>query len=657
MKRILHCCLILLLPGHINAQEKKDSTMIVKPASVEEEMYAIPEVRITGFRLSPRPNNLHSSKFDREELGKQGSFSVADVLQTQTNAYIKTYGPNTLASPSIRGSGASHTQVYWNGLPINSPTLGQSDLSILNTEIMDQVSINYGSDLSSSSGALGGSIELNDKLRWQKSSSISYRQRSGSFSSRSSSIYLQESSDNLYFSAAAVYASAVNNFSYIDRSVAEPTSQHMENADFMQQGGTVTIGYKQKKHEVKFSGLMSKADRGLPVIMGATSKGERQRDDSFMGVMDYQYLGARFQNQLKLGSVSLVNRYANPAIDLSAEHVSQVLIFQNEAKFLFKELWSINSRMAGRLEQAISSSYSGTKSRDLFSNYTEFERSGKRTKYTARIRTEMIGQELAAVLPGLSGWIVLNNKGLPLRIKWNASKNYRLPSLNDLYWLPGGNPDLLPELGYSADLGISSDLKLNNEDSNKTSDKRSGNWFEITGFYANISNWILWTPTGHTWSPQNLKRVRNSGVEVSYRGSRSFSVFGLGHSLTINMCYSLIDSKVLESEVVGDQGVGKSLIFIPKHNMKYNLEYQVMNWSLIFGQCLTGKVYLDAINESYMPYYGPSYLIISKQIQGVGDSRLKLGVKMNNLFNEEYQVMPYRPMPGFNVNVMGEIVF
>lgn len=184
MKRILYCCLILLLPALINAQEKKDSTMIVKPASVEEDMYAIPEVRITGFRLSPRPKNLHNSKFDREELDKQGSFSVADVLQTQTNAYIKTYGPNTLASPSIRGSGASHTQVYWNGLPINSPTLGQSDLSILNTEIMDQVSINYGSDLSSSSGALGGSIELNDELHWQRSSTIRYRQRSGSFSSR-----------------------------------------------------------------------------------------------------------------------------------------------------------------------------------------------------------------------------------------------------------------------------------------------------------------------------------------------------------------------------------------------------------------------------------------------------------------------------------------
>jgi iron complex outermembrane receptor protein len=431
----------------------------------------------------------------------------------------------------------------------------------------------------------------------------------------------------------------------------------MENADFMQQGGTVTIGYKQKKHEVKFSGLLSKADRGLPVIMGVSSKGERQRDDSFMGVMDYQYLGARFQNQLKLGSVSLVNRYANPAIELSAEHVSQVLIFQNEAKFLFKELWSINSRMAGRLEKATSSSYSGTKSRDLFSNYTEFERSGRRTKYTARVRTEMIGQELVAVLPGLSGWVVLNNKGVPLRIKWNASKNYRLPSLNDLYWLPGGNRDLLPELGYSADLGISSDLKLNNEDSNGASNGRSGQWFEITGFYANISNWILWTPTGQTWSPQNLKRVRNSGVEVSYRGSRSFNAFGLRHSLTINMCYSLIDSKVLESEVVGDRGIGKSLIFIPRHNMKYNLEYQVLNWSLIFGQCLTGKVYLDAINESYMPYYGPSYLIITKQIEGAGDSRLKLGIKMNNLFNEEYQIMPYRPMPGFNVNVMGEIVF
>ena len=36
---------------------------------------------------------------------------------------------------------------------------------------------------------------------------------------------------------------------------------------------------------------------------------------------------------------------------------------------------------------------------------------------------------------------------------------------------------------------------------------------------------------------------------------------------------------------------------------------------------------------------------------------LKLGLKVNNVLNEEYQVMPYRPMPGVNFKIMGEINF
>ncbi|WP_416171350.1 TonB-dependent receptor [Algoriphagus boritolerans] len=40
---------------------------------------------------------------------------------------------------------------FWNGLPINSPSLGQSDLSILPVEAIDQAQLHFGS-----SGALFG---------------------------------------------------------------------------------------------------------------------------------------------------------------------------------------------------------------------------------------------------------------------------------------------------------------------------------------------------------------------------------------------------------------------------------------------------------------------------------------------------------------------
>ena len=38
-------------------------------------------------------------------------------------------------------------------------------------------------------------------------------------------------------------------------------------------------------------------------------------------------------------------------------------------------------------------------------------------------------------------------------LKLNVSRNFRIPTFNDLYWETGGNPDLKPESSYQAEIG------------------------------------------------------------------------------------------------------------------------------------------------------------------------------------------------------------
>ena len=54
-------------------------------------------------------------------------------------------------------------------------------------------------------------------------------------------------------------------------------------------------------------------------------------------------------------------------------------------------------------------------------------------------------------------------------IKLNTSKNFRLPSFNDLYWEGSGNHELIPELSHQMELG--QELKINTLK------------FSLTGFY------------------------------------------------------------------------------------------------------------------------------------------------------------------------------
>ena len=48
-----------------------------------------------------------------------------------------------------------------------------------------------------------------------------------------------------------------------------------------------------------------------------------------------------------------------------------------------------------------------------------------------------------------SAGTVLYPFGKELQIKGSMAYNYRFPSMNDLYWRPGGNPEVKPEKGYS----------------------------------------------------------------------------------------------------------------------------------------------------------------------------------------------------------------
>ena len=94
-----------------------------------------------------------------------------------------------LASPSFRGTSAGHTAVFWNGLPINSISLGQSDLSILPIQAIDQAEVHFGS-----SGALfgneaiGGSVHLGTKTQFGQGFKGQLSQTFGSFGLSNSAI-------------------------------------------------------------------------------------------------------------------------------------------------------------------------------------------------------------------------------------------------------------------------------------------------------------------------------------------------------------------------------------------------------------------------------------------------------------------------------------
>ncbi len=70
--------------------------------------------------------------------------SLSDLISEYTPVFIKSYGHGSTATASFRGTAATHTQVLWNGMNLNSPMRGIADLSLLPVFFTDDVYLLHG---------------------------------------------------------------------------------------------------------------------------------------------------------------------------------------------------------------------------------------------------------------------------------------------------------------------------------------------------------------------------------------------------------------------------------------------------------------------------------------------------------------------------------
>ncbi|MEM9982998.1 MAG: TonB-dependent receptor, partial [Bacteroidota bacterium] len=199
---------------------------------------------------------------DSTWLARNRTLNLGNLLMEQTGVYVKQYGNGMLSSLSFRGTGAGHTAVLWNGININSPTLGESDFSLLPIAATDQVTLQYGSASSLfGSDAIGGSILLNSSTpTFQKGLQTSLQQSIGSFGRWDTQAGLQWSDDRWY-SNTNLYRTQLENDFLVRENGTERT---INNADTHSYGLLQDIGYRlDNRNELVLNAWYHFSDRGL----------------------------------------------------------------------------------------------------------------------------------------------------------------------------------------------------------------------------------------------------------------------------------------------------------------------------------------------------------------------------------------------------------
>jgi iron complex outermembrane receptor protein len=213
-----------------------------------------------------------------------------------------------------------------------------------------------------------------------------------------------------------------------------------------------------------------------------------------------------------------------------------------------------------------------------------------------------------------------------------------------MYFLPGGNPDLKHENGFTYDAGAN----FETGSSGKYNLKGGVSWFD-----SYIDNWIIWLPTTKGFfSPRNIKRVHAYGVESN---GEFEVVLSPNWKLDMQGTWSWTPS-INEGEPMSpaDKSVGKQLPYVPEYSATVNGRLSYRSWSFLYKWCYYSRRYTMSSNDitltGSLPKYYMSSITLEKAIK-LKWAEISLKGTVNNLFNEDYLSVLARPMPGINYEV------
>lgn len=604
-------------------------------------------VEITGERERVEAvKPLVARKIDTVVLQSKSTSNLSELLIRHSPVFIKTYGPGGVSTASFRGTTASHTLVLWNGFQLNAPTLGQVDFSTIPVFLADDVSLNWGSGTSTNSGGLGGSVNIDNASHFGEGFKLDVKKTFGSFSTFGSYYTIGYYGQKVSLRVKAYRNSSENDFEYLNLATIPRQRMKQRNADFVDYGVMPEMSILLKNSIISISSWNQWNDRNLPPIMpnvGNINTEEWTRDNFSRNFVSFKTFWNTGSLQLKSAAFVENQRYfletRNPVTNgvvtyiNSDNHALVLHQIANLEQKLYKT-WTLKAKLQWDNEQVRSNNYVGLKRRNTVSAYAAFNGEPfKNANLNLTARYDWTDGKPMGLFPTATfSYQFLKHYTFTL----GYSHNYRNPSLNDLYWYPGGNPDLLPEDGRTIDMALGFNV---NEDG-ASLDIRTG------AYFSNVKNWIQWVPTSYRfWVPENVAKVFARGLE--HHLSFSYKLGDKTISLSGNYVFTVTTN---ESEAAFEQGInGRQLIYIPRHHGNMFLNMQWKTWNVSYTFEMTGRrstSYADTETYPLQPY-ALHHVAIGKQIDG-----FRIELRCNNLTNKDYQNVIWRAMPGRSFEVM-----
>jgi iron complex outermembrane receptor protein len=540
---------------------------------------------------------------------------LSESLQNAPGFYIKNYGPTGISTLNYRGTSASQNQVIWNDIPLNSITLGQTDLSIIQLSGDEALSLVVGGNKDHSSvGVLGASLQIRDTLT---TSHLNWTTTLGSLGNIGNALRFGKKEKNAFWSFKWYSSQRNNRFKYFNPYQQKYIERSKANQN--QRGIQGRFNYQISKRTKISAGVWyDHSDKDIPTDISSSLQYLRnsltENTRAYLNLRsskDYSnsFIQASFSKQDYLYSDS-INKIS-----------SKIGTKQWNLKGKYSRVinnWSFLATLSSELAFAESSGFKELKKYWLNEVHTRVRLATKlgSFEYSPALvyRTDISSKILHKI-----GWQKAWGSS---RVFIRLSNNVRFPTMNDLYWFTGSDVALKAEKALQKELGYSI--------------KRKKIALNFGVYTNNIENYIQWVPNNlGVWSPQNISKVESKGIDGSlfYQiNQRLGAKFSIAYNKTINRINN------------------KEIIYNPNWQINNSISYKVNHHLIHLNYTFKDKVFITRDNYGYLPFISLFDMIYSREFK-LSNSNIRTQIGVYNIMGVDYQMVANQPMPKRNIKL------
>ncbi|MBK7712437.1 MAG: TonB-dependent receptor plug domain-containing protein [Bacteroidales bacterium] len=523
-------------------------------SSFSNDTINIGEVVISSKKANSDAPGFKTSSIDTTILKLNSHNSVAYLLSHFSGVSVKSYGMGGSTSPSFRGTGAGHTLLTWNEININHPMLGQSDLSLIPAGLIDDIQIYYGgASMPLNSGGIGGTINLETRPVWKKETLISVNPGIASFGQYTGLIKLRTGNSAFQSVTKGFFQSSENDFRYLNTGISnEPVWQKRTNSQFNQRGFVQEFYLRQNKSVTSARLWYESTNRNLPssMLIQQPKLRETQSDESLRTMLNWDHFGG--SNKFSVTGAWMMTKlnYTNSLASIDSRNNSGTFILKGTMERKVDAFTNLKIALNEEVCRINSNNYNDNTTRNTVSLTATAERnSGGR--FTSLLLVREILDTRNFLIPDFSAGLQYRLlAGKEYYLKANLSRNSKIPSMNDMFWIPGGNPDLkneyafIYEITYEMNHKLSAPITMN---------------YDLSLYRNNIKDMIQWYQGEYSyWTAGNIKGVNTAGIESSFSLDYSENSF----AARLRAAYVYTRATTAKSNITGDASIGRQLIYI-----------------------------------------------------------------------------------------------